>query len=112
MTKALYSVRYVGEQGHGYGATYIGNGQILGIVLGDIVLRGTYSEKNGRVQIQAKMISKSEGTTIVTGNFLPRGASEDLEADWPIDFTNGQELSLQIGGRPIIATFEKIGEIT
>ena len=45
MTKALYSVRYVGEQGHGYGATYIGNGQILGIVLGDIVLRGTYSEK-------------------------------------------------------------------
>lgn len=106
---ALYIVRYSGQASTGFASIYIGNGKIVGVDVGNGRYHGTYTEAAGRLKGTIQMTTGENGV-LVTGASFPRGTILTLNVDWPSDFANGTPQVVTVGGRPVQATFEKIGD--
>lgn len=48
---------------------------------------------------------------LVNGEPAPKGTKLPLTAIWPVNFANGQPQPIQVGGRTVNVTFEKVGDI-
>jgi hypothetical protein len=96
---ALYAMRY--SEG-GASAIYIGRGTIVGIGTRNGRYNGTYSEEGGRMKVNMTLS-------------MPSGAGgqpiQQITADWPANFADGQPHQIIVQGQPIQVTFEKIGDI-
>ena len=108
---ALYKMTYGGGVGFGHGAIFIGNGQVLGIDIGDIWYEGKYWEENGQVRMQANMTAKSPDAVLVTGRHLSAGETIPIDATWPLDMEPDELHQISVAGRPVNVTLEKIGDI-
>lgn len=108
---ALYRMQYAGSTGNGAGAIFIGNGQILGIDIGDIRYRGKYYEEDGKMRLKGQMTAHALGARLVTGDPLAPGQSLPIDAEWPVDAKPDEIRHVTVGGRHVAVTFEKIGDI-
>lgn len=109
---AFYVMRYVGTDGQGGGALYIGRGLVVGVdVLGG-TYDGKYTETHGRIKGTVKMTAPKGGAVLVTGQHVPSGTSFDLTFDFPAEFANGKPQSMVgVGGMPVQVTFEKLKDL-
>jgi hypothetical protein len=109
---AFYVMKYLGQEGQGGGAIFIGKGIVVGVdVLGGRY-DGNYTEAGGRMKGKVKMTAPPGGAHLVTGQTVPGGASFDLAFDFAQDFANGRPQSLAgVGGRPVQVTFEKLRDL-
>lgn len=107
---AFYIMRYHGQAraDGGFGAIYIGHGKIAGVDVGNGRYIGSYTETNGRVRGTVNL-SNPSGSTLVTGEHLPAGASIPMTFDWPVNFTGPQTISVH--GRQVSITFEKVSDL-
>jgi hypothetical protein len=110
MTAALYAMRYVGNAGLGAGALYVGRGKVAGFDAGGGRYDGTYTEQGGRIKGQATL-SAPTGATLVTGQMLPSGAKIPLTVDWPTNFADGNPHPINVGGKQVHVTFEKVSDL-
>ena len=110
---SLYIMEYAGNTGVGGGVLYIGGGTILGADVGQIIYRGSYAEKNGRVIGKAIMKgSTGAPSVLVTGDTLPAGVELPIDLDLPSAFADGRSPhSVSIAGRPVEVVFRNIGDI-
>ena len=108
---ALYKMTYAGGVGNGDGAIFIGNGQILGIDIGDLRYRGKYYEQGDKMRLEGQLTAPTQGGRLVTGDFLPPGKSLPIQAEWPVDAKPDEIRHATVGGRQVAVTFEKIGDI-
>jgi hypothetical protein len=109
---ALYVMKYLGQDGQGGGAIFIGKGIVAGV--DDLGGRydGTYTEAGDRMKGKVKMTAPRGGGHLVTGRNVPGNASFDLTFDFPKDFASGNPQSMAgVGGRPVQVTFEKLRDI-
>lgn len=107
---ALYAMRYAGQADTGAGAIYVGKGTIVGVDVGNGRYPGTYTEQGDRLKGTVTM-SFPNGGTLVTGQQMSPGSSLQLTADWPSNFADGKPQQINVGGRPVNVTFERIGDI-
>ena len=107
---ALYAMRYVGKEGLGFGAIYIGHGKIVGIDAANGRYQGTYTENGGRMKGLVSMSAPPGGAMLVTGATLPAGKKMTVMFDWPDTFANGQPQQLNVGGSQVSVTMEKVGD--
>lgn len=110
MDAALYLMTFSGKADFGGGAIFIGNGKILGVDVGNLRYKGSYTEQAGRIKIAVTM-SAPTGGQLVTGAQLPAGSQLQLSGDWPVDFDNGQPQQVMVSGQPVQVIFEKIDNI-
>lgn len=110
MGSALYIMRYVGREGMGGGAMYVGHGIISGVDVGEGRYDGSYTEEGGRLHLQAKMVFPAGGA-LVTGQQVPPGYSVQLEADWPSNFADGQPQAISVAGQPVHVSFQKLRDL-
>lgn len=108
---ALYVMRFAGQADAGAGAMVIAKGVFLGVDAGNVRYHGTYTETDGRLKASGQLTAGQGGATLVTGQHLPEGQSIAITADFPTDFANGAVQSIDVMGRPVRVTFEKIGDI-
>ena len=108
---ALYKMKYAGSVDNGAGAIFIGNGQILGIDIGDLRYRGKYREEGSKMRLEGQLTAPKQGGRLVTGDFLPPGEALPIYAEWPVDAMPDEIRYATVGGRQIAVTFEKIGDI-
>lgn len=107
---AFYLMNYVGQTGMGGGAVYIGNGKIVGADVAGGRYHGSYTENGGRLSVNVTLTMMADGM-LVTGQPAPRGTKLQLTATWPSNFANGQPQPIQVAGRTVNVTFEKVGDI-
>ena len=107
---ALYAMRYVGKEGLGLGAIYIGRGKVVGVDAANGRYQGTYTENGGRVTGLVSL-SAPGGATLVTGVNLPAGQSVAIAFDWPHTFANGKPHNVSVNGSQVAVTLEKIGDV-
>jgi hypothetical protein len=110
---AFYLMKYVGEAGVGGGTLYIGKGVVVGTDVQGGKFEGQYTVVNGRMRGAVKMTSPPGGASLVTGQFVPGGATFDLMFDFPADtFADGKpQQMIGVGGRPLKVIFEKIRDL-
>ena len=108
---ALYSMQYVGHEGLGAGALYIGRGVVVGIDTGNVRYSGKYTEVNGGINAEVMMKAPATGATLVTGKVLVSGQPLLLKADWPKNFADGVPQTILVGGHQVQVRLEKIGDI-
>ena len=112
--KALYTMQYVGQEGTGAGALYVGGGIVLGVDIANCRYNGTYVEERGRLIGTASLSAPTdrEAGPLVTGAVLGPGESIPLKVDWPEgDLDDGKPRTLSVAGREIAVVFSKIGDI-
>ena len=107
----LYTMRYLGAVGLGFGFMYIGKGIIVGADAGNGRYHGTYTESGGRIRITGTLSMPGGGSVLVTGAQVPAGAEIPLSADWPANFADGTAQSISVLGSEVQVTFEKVGDI-
>jgi hypothetical protein len=110
LTKAPYRMNYLGQSGIGAGVIYIGGGIISGADAGDGVYDGTYQEVGGRLRASATH-TMTAGGMLVTGQAVPAGQTLQIATDWPLNFANGQPQQLQVAGRTVSVTLQKIRDL-
>lgn len=108
--RAIYQMTYVGAAGDGGGVMYIGDGVIAGADFGNGRYRGTFAESGGRLNLEAVM-SLPAGTHLVTGATFSQPTDVPLTASWPLDFGNGQTLTISVAGRPVQVKFSKVMDL-
>ena len=108
---ALYAMNFVGAQGFGIGAVYVGKGQVVGIDSGNARYHGSYTEGGGRLKGSISLTAGGPGVRLVTGQILPVGQSVQLTIDWPTNFATGQPQNVSVAGQPVQVTLEKIGDV-
>lgn len=107
---ALYAMRYLGGTGVGIGAVYIGKGTVVGLDAGGGRYSGQYQEAGGRVKGSVILSMTTDGV-LVTGQPIPAGTKLPIEFDWPSNFASGQPMQLNVAGKPVAVTLEKVGDI-
>lgn len=107
---ALYEMHYLGQTGVGGGAIYVGNGQIAGVDVGGGRYHGTYTESGGRIRGTATLTSAVD-MPLVTGQQVPAGTQIPLTVDWPSNFADGNAQAINVAGRPVQVTFQKIADL-
>lgn len=107
---ALYTIRYLGATGLGFGILYIGRGTIVGADAGGGRYNGIYTESGGRMKMTTTL-SMPDGGILVTGTQIPAGTDIPLSADWPTNFADGTARSISVLGNEVQVTFEKIGDV-
>jgi hypothetical protein len=108
--RAIYRMNYLGAVGIGGGVMYVGDGVLAGADFGGGSYRGAYAEASGQMNIEAVM-SLPAGTSLVTGASFNQPTDLPLKASWPLDFGNGQALTILVAGRPVQVTFEKVSDL-
>ena len=108
---ALYVMRYVGREGLGIGAVYIGRGKIVGIDAANGRYQGTYTENGGRMKGLVSLSAPPGGVMLVTGAQLPVGQKITILFDWPDTFANGQTQYINVGGNQVEVSMEKVGDV-
>jgi hypothetical protein len=108
--KALYTMTYVGRDGHGGGAFYIGEGTIAGADVGGGRYQGNYTERDGRLYLEVTM-TMTIGGPLVTGQVIPAGTQLPMTADWPANFS-GSPQRIMLAGHPVDVIFDKVGDIS
>ena len=110
--KALYVMKYQGQEGIGAGVLYVGGGHVLGVDIGECRYRGTYVEESGRLKGKGTISSPpSRVGTLVTGKTLHPGETLPLEVDWPENLDDGERKGVSVDGNQVFVVFEKIGDI-
>jgi hypothetical protein len=110
LTNGMYKMNFLGQGGVGAGVLYIGNGLISGADAGGADYDGTYQEVGGRIKGLATLTMSVNGT-LVTGQAVPAGQTLQIAADWPLTFANGQPQQIQVAGRTVSVTFQKIRDL-
>lgn len=106
---ALFEVHYHGIAGAGGAAIYIGKGQILGVGIEGAHYHGTYSEEAGRLSGHATLTSA--GVPLVTGQAVRSGEKVSIAFSLPADTGGGTPVQITVGGKPVMASFTKVGDI-
>ena len=106
----LYTIKYLGATGLGFGVLYIGKGTIVGADAGGGRYNGTYTESGGRMKMTTTL-SMPSGGILVTGTQIPAGTDIPLSADWPTNFADGTAHPISVLGNEVQGTFEKIGDV-
>ena len=107
---ALYIMRYVGMEGFGAGALYIGKGIVSGIDSNGGVYDGSFTQAGGRFRGKVKL-TFPDGGKLVTGKAMNKGESLPLEADWPTHFYDGLPQTVSVLGESVHVTFQKLRDI-
>lgn len=110
LTPGLYRMNFLGQAGIGAGVLYIGNGIISGADAGGGVYDGAYQENAGRMRGHATL-NLTAGGMLVTGQAVPAGQTMQLAVDWPLTFANGQPQQVQVAGRTVSVTLQKIRDL-
>jgi hypothetical protein len=107
---ALYTMRYSGQGGQGFGVVYFGRGTILGVDEDGDRYTGSYSEQDGRMKVEI-VLHMPKGGPIVTGKQMPPGTTISMTAIWPSNFADGQPRQIELPGGTVSVIYEKVGDI-
>ena len=109
--RALYLVRYTQFSQAGAAVLYIGDGEVLGIDVGEMRYHGKYSVENGTIKLQGTLNGGEHGGTLVTGQPVLPGQTLELSATWPSPIPANRTLTASVGSGEVQLVLEKIGDI-
>lgn len=104
---SLYGLTYVGKEGSGLGAMYIGSGTIAGFDIYGGQYKGTYTEGAGRFKGNVTL-SIPGGGQLVTGQAVPPGTIIPVAVDWPSNFGSGEPLAVPVAGQTVQVSLRKM----
>ena len=89
----------------------IGNGRVIGVDIGRLRYKGSYTVEEERVKVEASLTATRTTSWLVTGATVHAGQSVHVTADWPMNFGSGELLQVMVGGRSVSVRLEKVGDI-
>ena len=108
---AFYVMQYVGREGMGAGALYIGKGLVVGMDATGGRYEGTYTEDGGKLR-GSVVLSVPQGTELVTGVRADDGPMRvHIRFDFPINFADRGAQTVLVEGQPVQVAFEKLRDI-
>ena len=108
---ALYIIRYTGQISQGFGVLYIGKNVVTGVDISNIRYMGKYKERDGRLEIEVTLSTKTGSGILVTGTTLHQGQTLHISANLPLDFDDGHPHQISLSGQSVNVVFEKISDL-
>lgn len=107
---AFYTMQYVGVSGIGMGALYIGRNKVVGADVAGGRYVGSYTQQGARL-IGSVILSMPMGGALVTGQQVSPGSQIPIAFDWPVNFANGQNQTVNVMGNAVQVVLDKVGDI-
>lgn len=110
VTPAFYIMDFVGREGRGGCALYIGHDRIVGVDVGRVVYNGAYTT-DGTCLRGAVDLTASEPGFLVTGHPLPVGHTIKVTFTLPENFATGENHVIEVAGTQVLVSFQKIDDL-
>ncbi|MBC8128834.1 MAG: hypothetical protein H7Y08_00765 [Rhizobiaceae bacterium] len=107
---AIYRMNYSGRNGGAGGVIYLGHSAIAGADQAGTVYEGSYVEENGRMRVSLNLTVPA-GTKLASGKEVHQATVMPMTGEFPLNFANGQKLTMFIWGNPVNVAFEKIRDL-
>lgn len=107
---AIYRMNYSGRNGFAGGVMYLGHSTIAGADQAGALYDGSYIQDDDGLRVSVNLTVPA-GTKMAGGREITQPTIMPMTGKFPLNFDNGQRLTMFIWNKPVQVAFEKIRDL-